>query len=62
VWKAYGVSVVRRDLPGSKPATYLIHHSASVFLIDRTGRLRVMAPFGTPSDDLLHDIRVLLKE
>jgi hypothetical protein len=33
-----------------------------VFLIDRTGRLRVMAPFGTPSDDILHDIRVLLKE
>ena len=62
VWKAYGVLVVRRDLPGSKPPTYLIHHSASVFLIDRTGRLRVMAPFGTPSDDILHDIRVLLKE
>jgi protein SCO1/2 len=62
VWKAYGVSVVRRDLPGSKPPTYLIHHSASVFLIDRTGRLRVMAPFGTPVDDVLHDVRTLLEE
>jgi protein SCO1 len=62
VWQAYGVSVVRRDLPGSKPPTYLIHHSASVFLIDSTGRLRVMAPFGTPVDDVLHDVRALLKE
>ena len=62
VWKAYGVSVVRRDLPGSKPPTYLIHHSASVFLIDPAGRLRVMAPFGTPLDDMLHDVRALLKE
>jgi protein SCO1/2 len=62
VWKAYGVSVVRRDLPGSKPLTYLIHHSASVFLIDPAGRLRVMAPFGTPLDDVLHDVRALLKE
>ncbi len=62
VWKAYGVSVVRRDLPGSKPPTYLIHHSASVFLIDPTGRLRVMAPFGTPLDDVLHDVRALLEE
>ena len=62
VWKAYGVSVVRRDLPGSKPPTYLIHHSASVFLIDPAGRLRVMAPFGTPLDDVLHDVRALLKE
>jgi len=62
VWKAYGVSVARRELPGSKPPTYLVHHSASVFLIDGAGRLRVMAPFGTPSDDVLHDIRLLLEE
>ena len=62
VWKAYGVSVVRRERPGSKPLTYLVHHSASVFLIDGAGRLRVMAPFGTPSDDLLHDVLILLKE
>ena len=62
VWKAYGVSVARRDLPGSKPPTYVVHHSASVFLIDTAGRLRVMAPFGTPPDDLLHDIRALLEE
>jgi protein SCO1/2 len=62
VWKAYGVSVVRRELPGTKPPMYLIHHSASVFLIDPAGRLRVMAPFGTPVDDVLHDIRTLLEE
>jgi copper(I)-binding protein len=62
VWKAYGVSVARRELPGSKPPTYLVHHAASVFLIDAAGRLRVMAPFGTPSDDVLHDIRLLLEE
>lgn len=62
VWKAYGVSVVRRDLPGTRPPMYLLHHSASVFLIDPAGRLRVMAPFGTPVDDVVHDIRVLLEE
>lgn len=62
VWKAYGVSVVRKDLPGSKPPTYLVHHTASMFVIDSGGRLRVMAPFGTPSDDVLHDVRLLLKE
>jgi protein SCO1 len=62
VWKAYGVSVVRKDLPGSTPPSYLVHHSASVFLIDPAGRLRVMAPFGTPSDDVLHDVRALLAD
>lgn len=62
VWKAYGVSVVRRDLPGTRPPMYLPHHSASVFLVDPAGRLRVMAPFGTPVDDVVHDIRILLEE
>ena len=62
VWKAYGVQVARRDAPGGNPPTYAVHHSASVFLIDAAGRLRVMAPFGTPLDDVRHDIGVLLKE
>ena len=62
VWRAYGVQVARRDVPGSNPPTYAVHHSASVFVIDAAGRLRVMAPFGTPSADVLHDIGVLLKE
>jgi protein SCO1 len=62
VWKAYGVQVARRDVPGGNPPTYAVHHSASVFLIDAAGRLRAMAPFGTPPDDVQHDIGVLLKE
>jgi protein SCO1/2 len=59
VWKAYGVSIARRPVPGG---VYSVHHSASVYLIDPRGRLRVMAPFGTPVDDLLHDVRLLLDE
>jgi protein SCO1/2 len=60
VWKAYGVSIARR--PGRDPGAYSVHHSASVYLIDPQGLLRVMAPFGTPVDDLLHDVRVLLEK
>jgi protein SCO1 len=62
VWKAYGVSIARRDIPGGGPNAYSVHHTASVYLIDTTGRLRVMAPFGTPVDDLVHDVRALLAE
>jgi protein SCO1 len=62
VWKAYGVSIARREIPGGGPDAYGIHHTASVYLIDVVGRLRVMAPFGTPVDDVLHDVRALLKE
>jgi protein SCO1/2 len=62
VWKAYGISIARRQTAGRDPAAYVVHHSASVQLIDPRGRLRVMAPFGTPVDDLLHDVRALLEE
>jgi protein SCO1/2 len=62
VWKAYGVSIARRPVSGRDPGAYAVHHSASVYLIDPRGRLRVMAPFGTPVEDLLHDVRVLLDE
>jgi protein SCO1/2 len=62
VWKAYGISIVRRQVPGRDPAAYSVQHTASVYLIDPRGRLRVMAPFGTPVEDLLHDVRLLLDE
>ena len=60
VWKAYGISIVRREIPGRGPQAYAVHHTASVYMVDTDGRLRVMAPFGTPVDDLVHDVRVLL--
>ena len=60
VWKAYGVSIVRREIAGGGPQSYGVHHTASVYVVDTEGRLRVMAPFGTPVDDVLHDVRVLL--
>ena len=62
VWKAYGVSIARRQVAGGGPGAYSVHHSASLYLIDPAGRLRVMAPFGTPVDDVLHDVRALLAE
>ena len=62
VWKAYGISIVRRPVAGDGPGAYLVHHTASLYLIDAAGRLRVMAPFGTPVDDVLHDVRALLAE
>jgi len=55
-------SILPESSTVARPPMYLIHHSASVFLIDPGGRLRVMAPFGTPVDDVVHDVRALLKE
>jgi protein SCO1/2 len=36
-------------------------HSSSLYLIDRQGKLRGLVPFGTPVDDIVHDLEFLLK-
>ena len=54
----YGV-IARRQAVGD---SYTVGHSSSVYLVDRKGLLRGMMPYGSPADDFVHDIRVLLAE
>jgi protein SCO1/2 len=58
--KAYGVVAERRVVPGTA-ATYLIDHSALVYVIDPEGRLRLTFPFGLSIDDMVHDVKLLLR-
>jgi protein SCO1/2 len=58
--KAYGVVAEKRVVPGTA-ATYLIDHSAFVYVVDPTGQLRLMFPFGMSVDDMVHDIKLLLQ-
>ncbi|MXR37692.1 SCO family protein [Craterilacuibacter sinensis] len=51
--------IVSQVLP-TEGGGYLIDHSAGSYLLDKTGRLRVYQPYGTPADALAHDIRLLL--
>jgi protein SCO1/2 len=57
VRKDYGIQMERKEVPG-RP--YLVHHSSSVYLIDRTGNLRAMMPFGVSAEDMAHDVKALL--
>ena len=40
---------------------YSIGHSSSIYLIDRKGGLHAVMPYGHPSDDFVHDLRILLR-
>jgi protein SCO1/2 len=60
VRKAYGVVAEKRVVPGTS-ATYLIDHSAFVYVVDPTGQLRLMFPFGMSVPDMVHDIKRLLQ-
>jgi protein SCO1/2 len=56
VRKDYGVTAVKT---GGGP-DYGFNHSSFVYLIDRSGRLRALSPYGRAVDDVVHDVRVLL--
>ena len=60
VWQRYGV--YRKIQESTSAVGYLVDHSARVYLVDTTNRLRVTYPYGTPVEDLAADIRFLLKE
>lgn len=56
--KRYGV--VAQKIPKAQPNAYGMNHSTSVWLIDRTGRLRAMMPYGHEAKDYVHDLKLLL--
>jgi len=60
VWNSYGV--YRAISNTDTAAGYLVDHTARVYLIDQDGNLRLTYPFGTPIDDMLQDVRFLLKQ
>jgi protein SCO1/2 len=57
IMEAYGVITVRE--PSENPESYLITHTARVFLIDQDGNLRAHYPFGTSPEDFIADLRFL---
>lgn len=58
---AYGVFYQRQAAPDSA-AGYLMQHTASVLVIDRQGLLRTLWPFGASGDDIVSDLKSLLRQ
>ncbi len=46
---------------GSAATGYLVDHTASVMVLDREGRLRLVLPFETPAEEIAADLKQLLK-
>lgn len=56
--KNWGIFSKKKSFPDG---SYTIGHSSSIYLIDRSGGLRAVMPYGHPSDDFVHDLKILLK-
>lgn len=61
VWKAYGVY---RKLDKASPtdAHYPVEHSTQTYVIDKAGMMRETYAYGTPVEDILQDVRYLLRQ
>ncbi len=59
IWQAYGV--YREIVEGTSAAGYLVDHTARVTLIDQQGNMRISFGFDTPVEDIVHDLKLILK-
>jgi protein SCO1 len=58
VRRDYGVSAEKKSFGSG----YMYSHSSFTYLIDRSGRIRALMPYGHSPDDYVHDLTILLKE
>ena len=59
VWNNYGV--FRENVEGTSATGGLVNHTARVTLIDQQGDLRASFALDMPVDDIVHDLKLLLK-
>ncbi len=57
VRKEYGIFANRESVGES----YSFSHSSYTYLVDRSGMLRALMPYGQKAEDYVHDVRILLK-
>jgi len=60
VWNDYGV--YREIVEETSALGYLVNHTARVTLVDANGNMRISFNFDTPVDDIVHDLKLILKE
>ncbi|RJP48451.1 MAG: SCO family protein [Anaerolineaceae bacterium] len=59
IWDAYGVYRAVNETDSA--FGYIVDHTARVTLVDADGNLRLSYGFQTPVEDIVHDIKLLLK-
>jgi protein SCO1/2 len=47
-------------VPGKEPGSYTIDHTAGAYVFDREGRIRLFVRYGSGTEALVHDLKLLL--
>ena len=59
IWDNYGV--FREEVESDSAFGYIVNHTARTYLIDADGNLRLSYGFQTPVNDIVSDLKILLK-
>jgi protein SCO1/2 len=59
IWDNYGV--VREEVESDSAFGYTVNHTARTYLVDADGNLRLSYGFQTPVEDIVSDLKILLK-
>jgi protein SCO1/2 len=54
--------VIYQKQPGKTAQSYTIDHSAGTYVFDKAGRVRLFLRHESNTEDVVHDIRVLLRQ
>lgn len=60
IWKSY--SIFRTEVQTDSAMGYTVDHTARLNLIDADGNLRLSYAYGTPLEDIVHDLELLLRK
>jgi len=58
--QSYGITI-NKESAKDESLGYQVHHSSSILLIDPEGKLRLVVPFGKSADQIVHDVKLLLR-
>ncbi len=56
----YGIYYEKNE--GSEATGYLVDHTARVFVVDPQGNYQLSFSYGTPVEDIVHDLRLLMRD
>jgi protein SCO1/2 len=59
IWSKYGV--FREEVESDSAFGYIVNHTARTYLIDTEGNLRLSYGFQTPVENMVSDLKILLK-
>jgi len=53
--------ILYEKVSGTTSGQYTLNHSTGTYVFDKTGRLRLYLGYGADTDDIVHDLALLLK-